>query len=92
MEIEQDVDSNSSHQKAVLSSAVVIAGPSSLDLATNISKAMGVSLICPELRVFSDGESKIRIKEELKNKTMHNSPVCIPSTSRQAHTTNSDAS
>lgn len=71
MEIEQDVDSNSSHQKAVLSSAVVIAGPSSLDLATNISKAMGVSLICPELRVFSDGESKIRIKEKLKNK------VCI---------------
>ncbi|MGH9926058.1 MAG: ribose-phosphate diphosphokinase, partial [Nitrososphaeraceae archaeon] len=68
MEIEQDVDSNSSHQKAVLSSAVVIAGPSSLDLATNISKVMGVSLICPELRVFSDGESKIRIKEELKNK------------------------
>ena len=37
MEIEQDVDSNSSHQKAVLSSTVVIAGPSSLDLATNIS-------------------------------------------------------
>lgn len=68
MEIEQDVDSNSSHQKAVLSSAVVIAGPSSLDLATNISKVMGVSLICPELRVFSDGESKIRIKEELKDK------------------------
>ena len=60
MEIEQDVDSNSSHQKAVLSSTVVIAGPSSLDLATNISIAMGVSLICPELRVFSDGESKIR--------------------------------
>ena len=69
MEIEQDGDSNSSHQKAVLSSAVVIAGPSSLDLATSISKVMGVSLICPELRVFSDGESKIRIKEELKNKT-----------------------
>jgi ribose-phosphate pyrophosphokinase len=68
MEIGQDVDSNSSHQKAVLTSTVVIAGPSSLDLATNISKAMGVSLICPELRVFSDGESKIRIKEELKNK------------------------
>jgi ribose-phosphate pyrophosphokinase len=68
MEIEQDGDSNSSHQKAVLSSAVVIAGPSSLDLATSISKVMGVSLICPELRVFSDGESKIRIKEELKNK------------------------
>ena len=48
---------------------VVIAGPSSVGLATNISKAMGLSMICPELRVFSDGESKIRIKEKLKNKT-----------------------
>jgi len=48
---------------------VVIAGPSSVGLATNISKAMGLSMICPELRVFSDGESKIRINEKLGNKT-----------------------
>ena len=44
MEIEQDVDSNSSHQKAVLSSTVVIAGPSSLDLAINISKFISLIL------------------------------------------------
>jgi len=69
MDIEKDPDSNSLHQKPVLSPEVVIAGPSSVGLATNISKAMGLSMICPELKVFSDGESKIRINEKLRNKT-----------------------
>jgi ribose-phosphate pyrophosphokinase len=69
MGIEKDADSNSLHLKHALSPEVIIAGPSSVGLATNISKAMGLSMICPELRVFSDGESKIRIKEKLGNKT-----------------------
>jgi ribose-phosphate pyrophosphokinase len=69
MVLERDIDPNSLRKGPVLSPKVVIAGPSSVGLATNISKAMGLSMICPELRVFSDGESKIRIKEKLKNKT-----------------------
>lgn len=69
MDLERDADPNSLGQNPNLSQEVVIAGPSSEDLATNISKAMGLSMICPELRVFSDGESKIRIKEKLGNRT-----------------------
>ena len=69
MDLEKDVNVNSLHQKPALSPEVVIGGPSSLGLATNISKTMGLSMICPEIRVFSDGESKIRIKEKLENKT-----------------------
>jgi ribose-phosphate pyrophosphokinase len=68
MNLEKGVDPNSLRQNPMLSPEVVIAGPSSVGLATNISKAMGLNLICPELRVFSDGESKIRIKEKLGNK------------------------
>ena len=69
MEIRKTADLKSSRQSSMLSPEVIIAGPSSVSLATLISKAMGLSMICPELRVFSDGESKIRIKEKLRNKT-----------------------
>jgi ribose-phosphate pyrophosphokinase len=69
MGLERDVDPNSLRQNPILSPEVVIAGPSSVGLANNISKAMGLGMICPELKVFSDGESKIRIKEKLGNKT-----------------------
>jgi ribose-phosphate pyrophosphokinase len=57
------------HPESLLSSAIVIAGPSSRDLGINISNSMGLSIIYPELHIFSDGESKIRIIENLKNKT-----------------------
>jgi ribose-phosphate pyrophosphokinase len=40
---------------------VVIAGPSSIDLAMRISKNLKTELIKPELKIFSDGESKIRL-------------------------------
>ncbi len=40
---------------------MVIAGPASVDLAKNISKNLNVKFIEPELKIFSDGESKIRI-------------------------------
>jgi ribose-phosphate pyrophosphokinase len=40
---------------------VVIAGPASLDLAKSISKNLNVKFIESELKVFADGESKIRI-------------------------------
>ena len=56
-------------QKPALSPKVVIAGPSSVGLAFNISKAMGLSLVYLRLRLFSDGESKVRIREKLGNKT-----------------------
>jgi ribose-phosphate pyrophosphokinase len=59
------------HPESLLSSAIVIAGPSSRDLGINISNSMGLSIIYPEFHVFSDGESKIRIIENLKNK------ICI---------------
>ncbi|HZD35834.1 MAG TPA: ribose-phosphate pyrophosphokinase-like domain-containing protein, partial [Nitrososphaeraceae archaeon] len=69
MEIKKNADLKSSRQSSMLSPEVIIGGPSSLSLATLISRAMGLSMICPELRIFSDGESKIRIKEKLRNKT-----------------------
>jgi ribose-phosphate pyrophosphokinase len=40
---------------------VVIAGPASLDLAKSISKNLNVKFIETELKLFADGESKIRI-------------------------------
>jgi ribose-phosphate pyrophosphokinase len=69
LEIEREINPKVLRKSSVLSPEVVIAGPSSIDLATNISKAMDLSLICPELKIFSDGESKVRIKEKLENKT-----------------------
>lgn len=39
----------------------VIAGPSSPDLAAGIAGRLGADLISTELRVFSDGESKVRL-------------------------------
>ena len=40
---------------------MVIAGPASLDLAKSISKNLNVKFIETELKLFADGESKIRI-------------------------------
>jgi ribose-phosphate pyrophosphokinase len=40
---------------------VVIAGPASIELARSISRNLKVKIIVPELKIFSDGESKIRI-------------------------------
>jgi ribose-phosphate pyrophosphokinase len=40
---------------------VVIAGPSSRELAMRISKNLNTEFIVPELKIFSDGESKIRL-------------------------------
>jgi ribose-phosphate pyrophosphokinase len=45
----------------------VIAGPASPDLATKIAKRLGAQLVPAELRVFSDGESKIKIGKAGKN-------------------------
>ena len=39
----------------------VVAGPSSPELAAGIARHLGARLITAELRVFSDGESKIRV-------------------------------
>ena len=40
--------------------SVVIAGPASVHLARNISSNLNVKIIEPELKIFSDGESKLR--------------------------------
>jgi len=42
----------------------VIAGPASPDLAARIASHLGAQLVAAELRVFSDGESKIRIESK----------------------------
>ncbi|MEW6605585.1 MAG: ribose-phosphate diphosphokinase, partial [Thermoproteota archaeon] len=39
----------------------LIAGPASADLAEKIAKRLGSKLVAAELRVFSDGESKIKM-------------------------------
>lgn len=40
---------------------MVIAGPASVDLARSISHNLNVKIIEPELKIFFDGESKLRI-------------------------------
>jgi ribose-phosphate pyrophosphokinase len=46
---------------------VVIAGPASEQLAFNIAKRLNIKFIKPELRIFADGESKIKL-ESVENK------------------------
>lgn len=46
----------------------VVAGPSSPELASGIARRLGVNLIPAELRVFSDGESKIRLAKKAGKK------------------------
>lgn len=45
----------------------LIAGPASADLAEKIAKRLDAQLVPAELRIFSDGESKIRMDEVGKN-------------------------
>jgi ribose-phosphate pyrophosphokinase len=45
----------------------VIAGPGSLDLASNIAKRLGAPLTVASLRIFSDGESNIKLSKVGKN-------------------------
>ncbi|HXG07875.1 MAG TPA: ribose-phosphate pyrophosphokinase [Nitrososphaera sp.] len=45
----------------------LIAGPASADLAEKIARHLGSKLIAAELRVFADGESKIRMAGAGKN-------------------------
>jgi ribose-phosphate pyrophosphokinase len=45
----------------------VIAGPASPELADRIAERLGAQLVTAELRIFSDGESKIRISRAGKN-------------------------
>jgi len=46
---------------------VVIAGPASEQLAFNIAKRLNIKFIKPGLRIFADGESKIKL-ESVENK------------------------
>ncbi len=46
---------------------MVIAGPASEQLAANIAKRLNIKVIKPELRIFADGESKIKM-ESVENK------------------------
>ncbi|MGH2637767.1 MAG: ribose-phosphate diphosphokinase [Rhabdochlamydiaceae bacterium] len=47
---------------------LVAAGPASLDVAANLSAKLGAKLISVEAIDFPDGESKIRISDEVRNK------------------------
>ncbi|AIF83459.1 ribose-phosphate pyrophosphokinase [Candidatus Nitrososphaera evergladensis SR1] len=46
----------------------IVAGPSSPELAAGIAKHLGAKLVSAELRVFSDGESKIRLTASIGKK------------------------
>jgi len=46
---------------------VVIAGPASEQLAFNIAKRLNIKFIKPELRIFADGESKIKLESVENN-------------------------
>jgi ribose-phosphate pyrophosphokinase len=45
----------------------VVAGPGSIDLANNIAKRLGARLTVAGLRIFSDGESNIKLSKVGKN-------------------------
>ena len=45
----------------------MVAGPASSDLANNIAKRLGAQLKVAQLRIFSDGESKIKLDKVGKN-------------------------
>lgn len=46
---------------------MVIAGPGSEQLAFNIAKRLNIKFIKPELRIFADGESKIKLESVENN-------------------------
>ena len=46
----------------------VAAGPASVELATNLSAKLGAKLLPVEVTDFPDGESKIRVGEDVRNK------------------------
>ena len=46
----------------------VLAGPASKDLAKNVTKILNAELIDVELKIFPDGESKVRIDGDLHGK------------------------
>ena len=48
----------------------VIAGPASPGLAAGIARHLGADLVAVELRVFSDGESKIKLAGKIAKKCM----------------------
>lgn len=48
----------------------VVAGPSSTELAAGIARRIGADLIATELRVFSDGESKIKMAKPAGKKCL----------------------
>jgi ribose-phosphate pyrophosphokinase len=50
-----------------LSEISVVTGPESFDLANNIAKKIGAELVLAGVRVFSDGESSIRLGKVKKN-------------------------
>ena len=50
-----------------MSEVSVVAGPASSDLAINIAKRLGAQLSVAQLRIFSDGESKIKLDKVRKN-------------------------
>lgn len=50
---------------------MVVSGPSSLDLGNSIANCLNVESVPVDLRVFSDGESKVKISADLSDK------ICI---------------
>jgi ribose-phosphate pyrophosphokinase len=56
-----------SYLSETLTERSVVAGPGSIDLANNIAKRLGAQLTVAGLRIFSDGESNIKLSKVGKN-------------------------
>ena len=56
----------------------IIAGPSSSDLATRIARDLDAELVPVDVRIFTDGESKIKIGKT-KKKILYHSTIYISS-------------
>ncbi len=54
--------------RIIVKDVVVLPGPSSIDLGNLVAQKLKVETIPVDVRVFSDGESKIRVNSNLNNK------------------------
>lgn len=52
----------------MINDTILIVSPSFKQLALNLSSSLNIPLVEAEIRTFTDGENKVRIKENLSNK------------------------
>ena len=49
---------------------MILPGPSSIELGKKIAKALNIDIVDTVYKIFSDGESNIRINSDVSNKNI----------------------